>query len=103
VPSSNAQEWALVVGFLLPLVMSVINQPGWSGQVKSLLAFAASALAGVGTLYFAQHSDKDVPTWISTALLILVTAQASYHGFHKPTGIAPTIEAKTSPSTSAQP
>lgn len=89
---NNVAQWALIVGFALPPVLSVLVQTHWNAQVKSLLAFAACVAAGLGTAYFAGDIGDD---WVSSALIVLVTGISTYQGFWKPTGIAPTVEAAT--------
>lgn len=91
---TNLQMWALVVGFLLPPVLAVIQQTNWSDRLRAVVAFLACLVAGIGTvLVQLDHWDwKDV---VSTSLLILVTAISTYHAFWKKTGIATGIEVKT--------
>ena len=92
--------WELLVGFLsATFVLPLIQQPRWSNGVRALITFAWSILAGLGTAYFTGAFDgvSDVRTGITAVLTVLISAIASYHGFAKPTGIAPAIEAATSP------
>lgn len=90
---TDYEMWLLLVGFFLPLVISVIQQRGWSDQLRALVAFAACAVAGVGTAYF--QGDLTGRRVVSGVLIVLVTALATYRNLWKPTMIAPTIEAKT--------
>jgi hypothetical protein len=85
--------WSLIVGFLLPPALAVVQQTPWPASVKAIIAFAASAVAGVGVAYFA--GDLTGRNWLSSALVVLVTAISTYQGFWKPTKIGPTIETKT--------
>lgn len=91
---SNLEMWALIVGFLLPPVLSILIQTGWSAQVQSVVAFLAAALAGAGTAYF--QGDLTGKRFVEAALVVLVTTIATYKGFWKPTKVSPTIEAATS-------
>lgn len=85
--------WLLVVGFLLPLVISVIQQQSWSDQLRALVAFAACVVAGAGTAYF--QGDFTGKRVISGILIVAVTALTTYRNFWKPTNISPTIETMT--------
>ncbi len=90
---SNLEMWAAIVGFLLPPVLALIIQTGWSKQLQAVLAFAACAVAGAGTAYF--QGDLTGKRFVEAGLVVLVTALATYQGFWKPTRIAPAIETKT--------
>lgn len=98
---SNAAMWALIVGFFMPHLIAVIQQPGWSEGLRSVITFVASVVAAIGTVLI-QLGHWSWHDWTSSALLILVTAISTYHGFWKPTGVAPAIEKSTS-GKSAQP
>ncbi len=90
---SNLEMWALIVGFALPPVLSLVMQTGWGEQLQAVVAFAACALAGAGTAYF--QGDFTGRRFVEAGLVVLVTAIATYKGFWKPTKISPAIEAKT--------
>lgn len=98
---SNLQMWALIVGFLLPPVLAVIQQARWSDAFRAVVAFLACAVAGAGTAYF--QGDLNFERWVEAGLVILVSAMATYRGLWKPSGIAPAIEAKTSPGGNPPP
>lgn len=90
---SNAVMWAGMVGFLMPLAISVIKQTWWPDWVKSVVAFACCFAAAVGTAYFNGNFDgRDVVTCF---LVTFTIAMGSYYGFWKPTGIAPRLERAT--------
>lgn len=92
VPSDLAM-WSGLVGFVLPPLMSVIIQSGWSTRVQSVVAFVVSLVAGAGTAWLSGNFvDRDV---ISCGLIIFTVGVATYYGFWKPTGISPSIERAT--------
>lgn len=91
---SNLEMWTLIVGFVTPLIVSVINQPSWSPMLKSAIAFVVAAVLGAVTAYFKGNFDGQ--TVLSSILLVIVTAIATYQGFWKPTTIAPRLEHVTS-------
>ncbi|MET9293460.1 hypothetical protein [Streptomyces sp. NPDC003077] len=96
---TNAQMWALIVGFASPLLISVVNQPQWSGAVRTAIQVVVSVLVGLGSAYFAgDFAGKDVVTSI---LVAAVAAISAYKGVFKPSGIAPKVEKATSPAPRA--
>lgn len=93
---SNIQLWASVVGFLVPIATAIIVQRGWSAAVQSVANFVVSAIAAAGTQYFEGNLDgSNIDGFIRTFLVVFVASIASYHGFFRPTNIAPRIEAAT--------
>ncbi len=90
---TNIQMWALIVGFFLPPVIALIQQPGWSSRVRSVVAFVACAVAGAGTAYF--QGDLTGRRFVEAGLVVLVTAMATFRNFWKTTGITPMIEEAT--------
>lgn len=91
---SKLEMWALVVGFLLPPVLALVQQTQWSDRLRSVVAFVACLIAGAGTVYV-QQEEWDWSDWMSTSLVVLVTAVATFRNFWKPTGISTAIEQKT--------
>lgn len=90
---STFQMWALIVGFVLPPVLAVVQQSKWSSRLRAVVAFGACAVAGAGVAYF--QGDLTGKRFVEAGLVVLVTAVATYRNFWRPTGIAPGIEAKT--------
>ena len=90
---TNFQMWSLIVGFVLPPVLAVIQQSGWSDRLRAVVAFLACAVAGAGVAYF--QGDLTAKRFVEAGLVVLVTAIATYRNFWKPTGVAPAIETKT--------
>jgi hypothetical protein len=91
---NNLELWGLVVGFLLPPVLAVVQQSKWSDKLRSSVGFIACIVAaGVATyLEHGLHLDEH---FVRVALLTLVAAQTTYRNFWKPVGIAPAIEKRT--------
>jgi|SRR4029079_8456219 len=90
---SNLEMWSLIVGFFLPLAIAFVMQQHWHEQLKAVVGFVICAIAGAGTAYF--QGEFTGRRFIEAGLVILVTAMATYRNFWKPTGVAPTIENKT--------
>jgi hypothetical protein len=82
----------LVGAFVLPLVLALIMQAGWSQPVRA----AVFALASVGTAALMHWQDwNDTKSLAQSVVLVLISAGTLYKTFWKPTGIAPVIEAAT--------
>lgn len=96
----NAEMWALIVGFVIPPLLAIVQQPTWSSTMRSIVMLATALVAGAGTAYFAGvFTSSDI---VTSVLIVLVTGMSTYQGFWKKTGIAPKIEAATSPKAPAQ-
>ncbi len=91
---SNLEMWSLIVGFLLPPVLAILMQSKWPTQFQAIVAFVACAVAGAGTAYF--QGDLTGRRFLEAGLVVLVASIATYHGFWKPTKVAPAIESRTS-------
>ncbi|MFF5404635.1 hypothetical protein ACFY8K_16660 [Streptomyces misionensis] len=91
---SNAELWAAGLGYVLPPVIAIVNQPRWSSAVKGLLMLVVAVLDGLGTAYFNdQFTGKTIVTCMLTAAIAIGVA---YHTVWRPSGIAPGIEQATS-------
>ena len=103
---TSAEQWALLVGFLMPLLLSVIQQPGWSKPVRAIVMFIVCIVGGLITVWVATPgglSGSSTHGIIGVCLTVALAAVAFYEKFWKPTGVAPAIEAATSPGGSATP
>lgn len=90
---TNIVMWSSIVGFFLPPVLALVQQPSWSNRVRSAVAFVACAVAGAGTAYF--QGELTGRRFVEAGLVVLVTAMATFRNFWKTTGITPTIEEAT--------
>lgn len=86
--------WTLIVGTLLPPLIAAVQQPTWSSRTRSIVTVGTCLVAGFGTAWLGD-ALRGV-SLVTTVLTVLVTALATYQGFWKPTGIAPTVESLTS-------
>ena len=94
---TNIQMWTLLVGFFMPPVIAVIQQAHWAVRLRALVTFAVCVVASLVTVWLTgEFNTKDV---VASILTVLVTALATYRGLWKPTGVAPSIEAATSPTS----
>lgn len=89
--------WNLLLGFLLPLVVAIVQQPKFSDPARALVTFVACVFAGAGTAYFeGSFTGRGI---VSSILLTLVVALTTHRNFWKPSGVTPRIEAATSTNT----
>ncbi len=92
--SDNLTMWSLIVGFLSPVVISIIQQPSWQRPLRAVVTFLWAVIVGAATAYFSdEFGGRSI---VSSVLFVLVTAIATYNGLWKRTGIAPAIEGATS-------
>jgi hypothetical protein len=95
---TSAEMWAAVVAFLLPPVIALIQQEGWSERRKAIVAFGAAIVAGLGTTYFAGtlvFEAGNLMNILTNCLIVFLGAIAFYSEFWKKTGIAPKIQTAT--------
>lgn len=96
--ATNAQMWAVIVGFLMPLVIGRIVDSKWRAWVKAAIAFGASAIAGVGTAYFAgAFNGLDT---VGVALTVVVVSITAYGQFWKK--VTPQIDRGAAAKRAAQ-
>lgn len=90
--------WSLLVGFVSPPLISMVQQPAWSRRLRALVTLAFSTVVGGGTAYFnGAMTGKGL---VSAILVVLVTALTTYKGLWKPSGVSPAVETATSPQIS---
>lgn len=90
---STIDQWTVVVGILLPLVIAVINRTAWTAPQKACAALLICVVAaGVEVWVKGQWNAQNLGT---TAVAIFFVVVTTYKGFWKPTGITDSIEAKT--------
>lgn len=88
--------WNLIVGFLLPNVIAVVQRPAFTKQARTAVTALFCAVAGVGTAYFTgEFTFDDV---VGSVLIVGVSTITFYKGFWKSAGIAGEIERRTSPA-----
>jgi hypothetical protein len=87
---SNLVQWSAIVAFFIPILLSLLNQAKFSKELKAVIFFAVSLVAAGGTAYF--QGDLTGRRWLDSALVIVPAAAAFYHGFWKPSSIAPKLE-----------
>lgn len=88
------QNWQLVLGFLLPLVVSVLTKQEWSSSIKAVAAFVISMVATLGTMILTGDLSGDFD--VSTKMLqVFALTIPFYYGFWKPIGATEAIHDRT--------
>lgn len=88
------ENWQVLAGIGLPLVLSVIMQSNWSRPTQSAVSVGASLLVSLVAVLL-QDESIIIPDIIIRGLEVFAFTIVSYYGVYKPTKIAPTLEAKT--------
>ncbi|MBM0201928.1 hypothetical protein JNW90_01495 [Micromonospora sp. STR1s_5] len=74
---SDTPSWALLLGVLNPLLVSLVNQPTWSKPARQTVAIAvAVALGVIGCL--ADGSIGDGMTVLKVVAVVAVASHAAY-------------------------
>lgn len=97
-PTTELATWDLVAGFVsATFILPILQQPRWTAQVRALVTFAWCVAVGLVTAFLTGGFDggHDGHAAVSSILLVLVSAIASYKGFAQPSGIAGRIEDAT--------
>lgn len=92
--SSSLAQISGLVGFLLPLLIAVIQREHWSQQVRTIVGVAACAVAAAVTSYF--EGKLNLQDWSTSVLVIFTLTKTSYLAVWKPTGVTQKVEKKTS-------
>ena len=86
--------WSLIVGALAPPLVAVIQQPRWADWQRTLATVALCIVAGLGTCWFTgEFTSRDI---ISSCLVVIVAALATYRSLWKSARVAPLVERATS-------
>ena len=88
------ENWQVITGFLLPLLMAAIIQSSWSRGLKSLATMVASLII-TGVARALQSEAVVVPELVIQGLELFALTIPFYLGVWKPTEVAPKIEAAT--------
>jgi len=91
VEMTDAAMWAVIVGFVSPIVLNFIVSATWPQWAKALTAFVFSAIVGTITAVIAgAYEGLGIP---STILLTAVVAITAYQNFWKQ--VAPNMQRGT--------
>jgi hypothetical protein len=82
-----------IVGAILPVLFSIVNQSHWSSAVKSVTVAALCVPSALVTA--AVEGQLSLDSWATSLIFIYGAVITTYKGLYKPTGVAPTIEKAT--------
>lgn len=92
---SDQLLFSTILGAILPLLIAAIVQRRWSKAVKATVALIVCAVGGVGVAYY--QGVLDAGNIGRSIMLVAIAAKSLYESFWKPTGVAGSIEAATTP------
>ena len=92
-PSSAIDQWTLVLGFLMPLLVSVIVQRHWPRGLKAVVAALTCLTAAV--IQLALKNELELSNLGTSVLSILALSITFFKGFWGPIGITGLIESAT--------
>jgi ABC-type uncharacterized transport system permease subunit len=88
----TTDQWAAVVGFVLPVLVSIVNREEWKPWVKGAVALLASFVVGTVTALLAGQFTGT--TWLQAIGVVFATSQVAYHTWWKGTDLGALIEKK---------
>jgi hypothetical protein len=87
-------ETSALIGAVLPVAAAVVKQDHLSRRTNAVLAVAVAFAVALGIVVV--RNELDVGTLAASFTAAFTTAVAFYHGLWKPTGIASTVQTRTS-------
>lgn len=90
----NPAALALVMGFVTPLLISVLQQPTLSKLQRTAVSIGASVVLGGLTAYAGGMFD-DAKSLITVVLVLYTASETFYQKLWKQIGLTQSIEAKT--------
>lgn len=86
----------LVGSAIMPPVIALLNQRQWPAPAKGIIALAACLVASV--VVELVRGPLAITGWRDTAIVVAGSSFAAYKLYWQPSGIAPKLEAATSPA-----
>jgi hypothetical protein len=86
----TVEQWAAIVGFFLPALVSIVNRAEWKPWVKAVVALASAVL--VGTVTALLSNSFDGTTWLQSIGIVFAASQVAYHTWWKGSEISSVIE-----------
>lgn len=86
----TVDQWAGIVGFLLPALVAVVNREEWKPWLKAVVALGSSILAGTVTALLS--GDFTGTNWVTAIGIVFAASAASYKLWWKGSGISDKIE-----------
>ncbi len=86
-------QWTMVLGFIMPLLVSLVLQSHWRRPLKTTVAFASCLLAAAVQLLF--QGKLDLTHFAFTSLSLFAQTIVFLKGFWGPLGVAGALESAT--------
>jgi hypothetical protein len=96
----DSESWGLLLGFLAPLAIAIIEQPTWSRTARWVVGWACAIIIGLVTC-LANGDFTHGATVLRTIVLVIAASEATYTGWRK--AVTPAIETATSPGAAKVP
>lgn len=94
-------HWGIVVGFFLPLLLSLILQRHWSTPTKAYVSFGVILVVSAITAYFEGKFASG--NLLGVFFSVLAATTVSFQGLWRPTNIAQNLEAATTITPTDEP
>lgn len=91
----NPAALSYALGFVVPVLVAILAKSTASAPLKAILNAVLVAVAGLLAVAIKQQGHLDLYGWAASIAEAAVASWASYYGFWKPSGIAPSIHAAT--------
>lgn len=88
---SNADMYLVIVGFLMPLLISVLIKSTWPSWARGLFAFVACVVVAAIDIFFISRTF-DPNDLVRSILIVFFLAIATYHFWWKPSQITTKVE-----------
>lgn len=102
---TDRELWTAASALVLPLFISVAQQPEWSSRQRAIVAFIGVLLwTLLGALYLGDGVPQSVrwQTWLTFFLWNLIASAATFRNLWSQLGWSQGIEAATSPPSPAR-
>lgn len=86
----TTDQWAAAVGFILPVLVAIINREPWASWIKAVIALATSVLGGTITALLAGQFTGS--SWLQAVGVAFAASQVFYMAWWKKSGITDWIE-----------
>lgn len=86
----TVEQWAAGVGFVLPMLVAIINRSEWKPWVKAIVALLSSIAAGTVTALLAGEFTG--ANWLQAIGVVFASSQLAYHTWWKNSSMTSWLE-----------
>lgn len=91
----NPAALAYALGFIVPVLVALLAKQQAPPALKAILNAVLVCVAGLLSVAIKQQGHLDLYGWAVAIAEAAVASWASYYGFWKPTGVAPSLHSAT--------